>query len=781
VPPPGRIRGFISDDLNVDFVPGSPNYQGKRGVPNTSIGILDFMDNEIAVVNTDAYGYFEVLLPSGDTIACPTPGGICPSMYKVVGNYPGQDPLNPIETYNPNYDTLTLPTDVWSGKATYSDIAIIPITAFAGFANQPVCTVTGPDVLSVSAVTGLKSGPIPFTISGEGFDDPSVTLDGTPIMVDFWDIDTIDVTVPSGFPQGTHQLLVTNSNGQASQTGITFHVFGSGGGPGYNPSTKHVGAGQTYTTIQAAIDAADPEDLIIVHPGTYYENPIIYKNVKLQGFGPGVTSIDGRFLGYGPSAGGTDADAWIAQVDSLNPLPLGTEVPIGQVVTVVATSNNTHNNNQFPTQIDGFTIIGGSTFKVENQAPRATQGGGIYAHARANRLQVSNNLIQSNGGNAGGGVILGQAYVGNNNNPNVRIHHNRILNNGGFILAGGIALFNGANNYEIDNNQICGNYSAEYGGGISHFGFSNVGKIHDNEIVFNSAFDEGGGIIIASELSLTPATLPAGSGEVTIEANLIQQNVSNDDGGGIRLLAPGYSPVHIINNMVVNNLATDIGGGIALDDAVDVEIINNTVAHNVSTATAEDADRSPSCAPNGGLETCAHAAGIASTGFSAALLDTSPPTTFSDPLMFNNIFWQNEAFHLDQFGALVPDPAGARPGSIIDLEVLGTTIPQTMTPNYSVLTAPYGSGMGNTTNDPLFADNSVFVNFEALPFVADPTFVSVQVLTIPTDPQGDYHLLFGSSAIDLGLTSFGGVSAPTSDIDGDTRDANPDSGADELP
>ncbi len=784
VPPPGRIRGFMSDDLNVDFVPGSPNYQGKRGVPNTSIGILDFMDNEIAVVNTDAYGYFEVLLPSGDTIACPTPGGICPTMYKVVGNYPGQDPLHPIPTYNPNYDTLTLPTDVWTGKATYSDIAIIPITAFAGFANQPVCTVTGPDVQSVSAVAGPR-GTTSFTISGGGFGalqgSGFVRLGNNNLAVNSWSDTAINVTIPNSQPRGAQQLLVIADNGQTSQTGITFHVTGSGGGgPAYNPPTKHVGAGQTYATIQAAVDAASAGDLIIVHPGTYYENPIIYKNVKLQGYGPGATSIDGRFLGYGPGTGGTDADAWIMKVDGLNPVG-PTEVPIGQVVTVVATSNNTHNNNQFPTQIDGFTIIGGSTFKVENRAPRATQGGGIYAHARANRLQVSNNLVQSNGGNAGGGVILGQAYVGNNNNPNVRIHHNRILNNGGFILAGGIALFNGTQNYEIDHNQICGNYSAEYGGGISHFGLSEDGWIHDNEITFNSAFDEGGGIIIASELSLTPATLPAGSGEVTIEANLIRQNVSNDDGGGIRLLAPGYWPVHILNNMVVNNLATDIGGGIALDDAVEVEIINNTVAHNVSTATAEDADRSPSCAPNGGLETCAHAAGLASTGFSAALLDTDPPTTFSDPLMFNNIFWENEAFHLDQFGSLMPDPAGARPGTVIDLEVLGTTIPQTMTPNYSVLTAFYGSGAGNTTSDPLFADNSVFVNFEALPFVADPTFVSVQVLTTPADPQGDYHLLFGSSAIDLGVTSFSGVNAPTNDIDGESRDANPDSGADELP
>ena len=120
---------------------------------------------------------------------------------------------------------------------------------------------------------------------------------------------------------------------------------------------------------------------------------------------------------------------------------------------------------------------------------------------------------------------------------------------------------------------------------MSHYGLSPGGSIHDNAILFNYAFDEGGGINIASELSLIATVLPPGSGAVTIERNLIQGNVSNDDGGGIRLLNPVQWKVRIVNNMIVNNLATDIGGGISLDDALDVEIVNNTIARNISTAT----------------------------------------------------------------------------------------------------------------------------------------------------------------------------------------------------
>ncbi len=765
VPIPGRFFGLVEDDLVVNTDPNSVTFGEKRGVPFLPIGVRDFTGRLITTVQTDEVGYFEVLLPSTFQANCPTPSGVCPGMYFQVTNDPGEV-SDPNVNFNGGYMTAITTWDVWPGKMTPTDTPSIPLAA-ANCAplhgDDPIAEpgTFPPEIYAVSqpygspgdafAITGPRFGPI----RGSG----QVTIDGVPLEVTSWSDFALSVKLPLGLATGPGQLLVTTADGQTSLPGLTFHVVGAG----YNPPMLTVDddGPADYATVQAAIDAASPGALIVVKPGTYRENVIMHQAVKLQGYGQGglLGTDDPRTLIEGSVIDGryyrVQSADWETLLAGLS-FDGNQAVPGGACITVVA--SDAEFTSGFPPSIDGFRITSGRA---------GIGGGGIHVNGYARYLEISNNYIEENGSLLAGGISLGQPYVGNNENDFVDIHHNRIVGNGGRTAGGGIGIFNGGDNYQISHNRMCGNYSAQYGGGIAHFGLSHDGHIHHNMIYYNDSFDEGGGVMIAGELSSDPAG-STGSGAVDLSHNLIQANLANDDGGGIRLLQPLDHAISISNNMIVNNVSTDLGGGISLDDASDVVIVNNTVAGNQTTATAEDSD---------GL---AHAAGLMSEAYSQPFTDylvatySSAAPGFPDPVLFNNIFWENEAYTWDG-AALALD-------STFDMEVFGTPAPSYFSPVYSLLSVPYGGGDPSNIvgSDPLFVSPAAF-GLTAVPFRADPNFITVLMgrpLTLP----GDYHLTFISPAIDEGTASHSSVNAPPDDFDDQSRPQGPeyDMGADEL-
>lgn len=744
VPIPGRILGFLLDDVNIETDPSYIYYGEKRGISYTPVGIRDFKGKLIKTVYSDKNGIFEVLLPSTYTANVPIPSGVVPGMYQVIGNDPG-DIDNPNADFNPNYQTLKLVFDVWPGKTTLADVALFPITAFVetpggNFSRPPQCgQETGvPKIKSVDRVyVNLPTQNRNIIINGLDFGTQpgNVRLENRILQIILWTDTQIIARIPSNnIPGGPYQLFVSRPGNIVSRTGLTIHILNTG----YKPTVTTVLPGQT---IQDAIDIAPNESLVVVPPGVYRESLIIHKGIKLQGHGADVTTIDGEFfLSY--------KDAW---VDKLNSITFDgpQEISQGQVITVVAQSGDF--KRRFNPQIDGFMITGS----------RGEEGGGIVVNAYCRYLEISNNVIQSNGGGFGGGITIGRAYAGDNHNEDMLIHHNRVLNNGGISLAGGIGIFNGADRYDIGYNEICGNYSAEYGGGISHFGYSNGGSIHDNRIRFNASFDEGAGILIGGEQPIPPEVLTQGSGRVDVFNNYIVANVANDDGGGIRLLKAGTHRIRIFNNIIANNVSTDLGGGIALDDSSNVWIYNNTIAKNITTATAEDSDGNQ------------HGAGIVSEGNSAVFQASLPPGSkdFSDPILFNNIFWDNRAHYFDiASGALSNDY------EVIDLEVFGAQSGGEMTLYNCYLSKPYGSGTGNIiydgTNPPGFI-NEYDTKLRAVAFNMEPEFVTVKIVSVEPEFNGNYHILPASPARDNGaaLINIDGIwySAPSIDIDNELR------------
>ncbi len=839
VPLPTRFFAYNVDDLNFSTDPKSLLYGEKAGLPFTPVGIYDFADRLVTTSETDYNGLFDVLLPSTDRISCPTPSGVCGNVYRFVGNDPGvPGRLNP--NYNPQYRTIAADFEAWPGIIVPADTAptqvgvTIQLPGTTTF--QPVsCPVdaAAPQLFAVSRPY-VDATTRTFTITGTGFGasrgSGAVTLDGLTVPVTSWGNTAIAVNIPAAAPVGPHQLKVTAANGMGTVNGLTVHVLGTG----YNPALYEVGptgnpnytaakasAGRWFTpaetlpaaadhAIQRALDAAPPGALVVVYPnnssanprqnprGAYYENLIISKQVKLQGVGPGSSdgAARGTIIDGGAFAGDSPVAAdWYTRIGTLT-WDGNQTVYDGAVISLFLPSSGT---NAFPAtfspttapSIDGLDLRGGDqqgfpgNINIIGGGPTGapaglvTQGGAIFANAYARNLQITNNVVQNNGG-AFGTIRIGTpdlpAPDTSNHNEGVRLANNRIIANAGTNLAGGIGLFAGSDGYAVTGNDICGNFSAEYGGGLSVYGLSPNGSIDHNRIYYNQSYDEAGGIMIAGQLPADPSILSPGSGPVDIHDNVIQANLANDDGGGIRFLMAGNFPMNVYNNMIVNNVSTHEGGGIAIDDAPNVRVYNNTIMKNVTTATAVTSNGQP--APAG-----------LSSGQNSALLQATLPagsSTFSDPLLFNDIFWDNRAGTRAGSGVTGIGATGdPNPVNNWDLGVADLT--GQLSPTNSVLQTSTGitASPTNSSLDPaVVSPYSTALTFA--PWRTNPNFIGAILIAadLPANLMGNYHLQNNSSpAYNTAAASKASIAAPASDIDGDGRPAfgSFDIGADEIP
>lgn len=810
VPIPGKWKGYIIEDLIIETNPKKLFFGEKPGLSNIPIGLYDFDRQLVTTIHSDYHGVFEVLLPSTNTFNCPTPSGICANVYYLMGNDPGT-PGKPNSLYDPNYRSIGASFEIYPGVIVPADLAptqsrvsiLTPGSQFSAVACK-VDDIT-PQFFAVDVPYVNGSGIL--TIQGVAFGaeqglNGKVTLAGIPLPVTGWSDRQIVVQVPPGTPAGAHQLLITANNGRTTINGITIHVLGAG----YNPTIYEVGPGKAFDpadpllegrAIQSAIDAASLAGggLVVVYPGEqvaltqplgeYFENLVVYAPVKLQGVGPGGaypdnTGVPGSIIDGRGVGGDTDYSEWWREFVASLAWDGNPTVYEGAVITLFGEMGEF--TADFQTAIDGFIIQGGDQQGIPNLAQGQiiiVQGGGIFANAYINHLHITNNLIQSNGGAYGGAIRLGTPHLAgalnDNHNDHVVITHNRILANGGSNLAGALGIFSGADNYEVAHNDICGNFAVEYGGGISHYGYSPNGAIHHNRIYFNRSYDEGAGVMIAGELPPAPNLLSQGAGPVDVYANLIQANLANDDGGGLRFLMAGNFEYNVYNNFVVNNVSTHEGGGISLFDAPNVRIYNNTIMKNITTGTAMTSTG------------VAAPAGLSSARNSGLLQATLPPGSpiFSDPLIFNNLFWDNRAGTYTGTGiiglGLEGDPS---PIFRWDLGVADNT--GVLTPRSSLLHVPYGVPHPSNiigANPKVISMFDISITFQ--PWRGNPNFVNVDIVAVdaPVTLLGDYHLRLDSPAIDKGLESFGSVFAPLLDFDGELRPLGRgffDVGADEV-
>ncbi len=277
-----------------------------------------------------------------------------------------------------------------------------------------------------------------------------------------------------------------------------------------------------YTTIQSAINAAGIRDIIKIAPGTYSENISLGgKNVTIEAFNTNFdTIIDGGAKGPVVTFQGSETSECVLR---------------------------------------NLILRNG----------KAAQGAGVtgnFTMATIKNCTIGGNIASGSGGGVHGLSGLMQNCV---------ITLNQAVDGGGIAGCDGL----------IDKCKITLNKASGAGGGI----FDTKGVIKRSEISKNEAVTAGGGlhqidavvsenVIKANVVTATgPTDTPASSGggindcSGTMTLNMIFENTSNGDGGGI-----SNSDALIQNNIITNNSARRGGGMVGCKGRVE----NNTIWGN---------------------------------------------------------------------------------------------------------------------------------------------------------------------------------------------------------
>jgi parallel beta-helix repeat protein len=168
-----------------------------------------------------------------------------------------------------------------------------------------------------------------------------------------------------------------------------------------------------FSTIQAGIDAASKGDIIFVNNGTYYENIVIDKSIKLIGNNKHNTVIDGRGAGNV-----LKINAENAIIKNFTIRNSGTIFPNAGIN--LSSNYNTIEENIIINNLYGMTLYESSYNKIKENLIQENENCGIYLS------NSSHNLILYN-------MIHNQFYNGigiYDSSDNNTIKNNTLTNNG---------------------------------------------------------------------------------------------------------------------------------------------------------------------------------------------------------------------------------------------------------------------------------------------------------------------------------------------------------------
>jgi parallel beta-helix repeat protein len=492
-----------------------------------------------------------------------------------------------------------------------------------------------------------------------------------------------------------------------------------------------------YSSIQAAVDGAEPGDVVKVATGLYTDVhtrpvPLGYPNPPASGVITQVVyltkaiTIRGGYVapGFGEPS---DPDANPTTLDAQG---LGRGLFITGTITPTIEGVVIHNGDATELGGDDFRNAGGGIYSVHaspvisNCIVRygaAYFGAGIYA--ADGQATIVNNLIDTNENN---GIYLMRS--------NALVSGNTVQGNVAYLSGGGLRVAYGSPTIRentIQDNIAYGSVPPGPSGGAGLRLFNTVGAIvADNLIQNNNAAEVGGGIYLFQGT------------DAQITGNTIQSNETSGDGGGFFVYQ--NDGARIEDNIIKGNVA-DFGGGLSLQSSTRPRIARNLIVDS----------------PDGG-------------GIYAA--------STTDITLENNVIAHNRSFHISGYGLLMSGGSAiALHNTFFDNDHVGinaynsakVVVTNTVVTSHEIGLTASGISSQITADTTLWWNNATMTAGNVITNndqIGDPAFVNPA-----TD---DYHLAAGSAALDAGVDA-----GLLDDIDGEFRPRGcfPDIGADEAP
>lgn len=270
------------------------------------------------------------------------------------------------------------------------------------------------------------------------------------------------------------------------------------------------GAGGCFASVQAAIDAAAPRDIVEIAAGTYVASVVLppRKPLTLRGAGPAVTVLDGN----GALA--------VLTVLSPNASPIAIE-------------NLGIRNGE-----TGIDVRSNVRLEISDCAVSDNTGGGGIRMLNPFRVTVTRCTVSGNSGGSIGGISMLSGTL--------TIIDSTITGNAGTAYFGVGGVDGRLGTLTVIDSTISDNASGGSAGGIRSDGKLTV---MGSTISGNTSVDEGGGIYLGPI-----------KGRVLISNSTVGGNGAGADGGGI--FADSHRRLILDHATVAGNAAAGRGGGV---------------------------------------------------------------------------------------------------------------------------------------------------------------------------------------------------------------------------